>query len=161
MDDEMYSYENIAFYCKEICDRLNVKLDDGNPVHFYQVYTFFSIQRQNLTLTDEILQALDQLLKLPCLQDQQKENYVDILFGNYPKLLLIQLIFRVYILGEVIPHLSNSGHKDLFFQEEVIPLIRSYLNEKWGKTIRNWEMYCDKGPSLKDSIHLSCIKYSK
>lgn len=48
MNDEKYSYQNINLYCKEICDRLNVKLDDGSPIYFSQICDFL-IQSKNFS----------------------------------------------------------------------------------------------------------------
>ena len=100
MNDEKYSYQNINLYCKEICDRLNVKLDDGSPIYFTQICDFL-IQSKNFLLTQQDLNILDSFLQLLQTVDLSKDMIVDKIYKSNHRLPFCVLMVRIYIVGEV------------------------------------------------------------
>ena len=159
MNDEKYSYQNINLYCKEICDRLNVKLDDGSPIYFSQICDFL-IQSKNFLLTQQDLNILDSFLKIPQTVDSSKDMIVDKIYKSNHRLPLCVLMVRIYIVGEVSLFLHYLGNKS-FYEKEIVSYIRLYINEKWEKTMRFWMKNCCGGKIDKNKINIPCIKYSK
>lgn len=164
MDEGKYSYQDIAFYCKEICDLLNAKLDDGNPVYFSQIYTF-CMRSEFYQLSHQMLNSLDTLLQILVTQEDKKQSFLDTFVETQDRLHLLFLLVRIYILKDVLQNRYSAekyhGIHRLFVQEEVRLLIRSYIDKEWKETIQYWIKNCCNGKFTKDKINLSFIMYSK